>query len=160
MTFLDPAQIRLTRTEGGVLSLTLAGGRSYGYVDAFRVFPLSDGGGWISLREHGGAEIGIVRQPQELPDDQRRLLDQELERRYFAPRILSIESLVEKFAESHWQVVTDAGPCRFRVQSDHTQIRELTGGTLLINDVDGNRYLLENRQRLPARILKQIEEQI
>ena len=168
MRFLEPDQLRLTRTAGGVLSLTVAGGspdehqceEHYEHVDAYRVFPLSDGERWISLRVHGGAEIGVVRRPEQLPEEQRRLLAEELERRYFAPRILTIESLVEKFGESHWRVVTSAGPCRFRVRSDHTQIREIAGGVLLISDVDGNRYLLEHRERLPRQILKRIEEQI
>lgn len=160
MRFLDPARLRITRTAGGVLALTLAGERSYEYVDAYRVFPLTDSEGWISLRQHGGAEIGVIRHPEELPEAQRRLLFEELELRYFAPRILSVESLVERFGESHWDVVTSAGPCQFRVRSDHTRMRELAGGALLINDVDGNRYLLERRERLPRRILKRIEEQI
>ena len=160
MRFLEPAQLKIARTAGGVLALDVAGDEHYDHVDAYRVFPLSDGERWISLRVHGGAEIGVIRHPEQLPEEQRRLLTEELERRYFAPRILSIESLVEKFGESHWRVVTSAGPCRFRVRSDHTQIREIAGGALLISDVDGNRYLLEQREHLPRQILKRIEEQI
>ena len=129
MRFLEPAQLKIARTAGGgVLALDVAGGEHYDHVDAYRVFPLSDGQRWISLRVHGGAEIGVIRHPEQLPEEQRRLLTEELERRYFAPRIPSIESLVEKFGESHWRVVTSAGPCRFRVRSDHTQIREIAGG--------------------------------
>ena len=160
MRFLEPAQLKIARTAGGVLALDIAGDEHYDHVDAYRVFPLSDGERWISLRVHGGAEIGVIRHPEQLPEEQRRRLTEELERRYFAPRILSIESLVEKFGESHWRVVTSAGPCRFRVRSDHTQIREIAGGALLISDVDGNRYLLERREHLPRQILKRIEEQI
>ena len=160
MRFLEPDQLKIARTAGGVLSLDVDGEEHYEHVDAYRVFPLSDSARWISLRVHGGAEIGIIRRPEQLPEEPLRLLTRELERRYFAPRILDIESLVEKFGESHWSVVTSAGPCRFRVRSDHTQIREIAGGALLITDVDGNRYLLERRQRLPRQILKRIEEQI
>ena len=160
MTVLDPAKIVLARSEGGVMSLTVDGIESYEYVDAFRAFPLSRGNGWISLREHGGHEIGIIPDPTRLPKPQREILEDELARRYFSPCILTVDSLVEKFGESHWQVVTDSGPRLFRVQSDHTQIREIAGGTLLISDVDGNRYLLKNRKRLPSRILRRIEEQI
>ena len=160
MRFLEPDQLKIARTAGGVLALDVAGDEHYDHVDAYRVFPLSDGERWISLRVHGGGEIGVIRRPDQLPEQARRLLTEELERRYFAPRILSIESLVERFGESHWRVVTSAGPCRFRVRSDHTQIREIAGGALLISDVDGNRYLLERRERLPRQILKRIEEQI
>ena len=159
MRFLEPDQLKIARTAGGVLALAV-GDEHYDHVDAFRVFPLSDGERWISLRVHGGGEIGVIRRPDQLPEQQRRLLAEELERRYFAPRILSVESLVERFGESHWRVVTSAGRCRFRVRSDHTQIREIAGGALLISDVDGNRYLLERRERLPRQILKRIEEQI
>ena len=160
MRFLEPDRLQLARTVGRVLTLAVAGEERYEHVDAYRVFPLSDGERWISLRVHGGSEIGIVRRPEQLPEEQRRLLDEELERRYFTPRILTIESLVEKFGESHWRVVTSAGPCRFRVRNDHTQIREIVASALLISDVDGNRYLLEHRERLPRQILKRIEEQI
>ena len=160
MRFLEPGQLTIVRTAGGVLTLDVAGGEHYEHVDAYRVFPLSDGERWISLRVHGGAEIGILRRPEQLPEEPRRLLAEELERRYFAPRILEVESLVEKFGESHWSVVTSAGRCRFRVLSDHTRIREIAGGALLISDVEGNRYLLEHRERLPSQILKRIEEQI
>lgn len=159
MRFLEPDQLKIARTGGGVLALDV-GDEHYDHVDAYRVFPLSDGERWISLRVHGGGEIGVIRRPDQLPEQQRRLLAEELERRYFAPRILSVESLVERFGESHWLAVTSAGPARFRVRSDHTQIREIAGGALLISDVDGNRYLLERRERLPRQILKRIEEQI
>ncbi|MCY4482497.1 MAG: DUF1854 domain-containing protein [Spirochaetaceae bacterium] len=160
MRFLEPDQLKIARTAGGVLSLDVDGEEHYEYVDAYRVFPLSDGERWVSLRVHGGAEVGIIRRPEQLPEEQRRLLTEELERRYFAPRILAVESLVEKFGESHWSVATSAGPCRFRVHSDHTQIREIADGALLIIDADGNRYRLEHRERLPRQILKRIEEQI
>ena len=88
MRFLEPDQLTIARTAGGVLTLAVTGGQHYEHVDAYRVFPLSDGARWISLRVHGGAEIGILRRPEQLPEEQRRLLAEALERRYFAPRIL------------------------------------------------------------------------
>ena len=82
---------------------------------------------------------------------------EELQRRYFAPRITAVEALDERFGQSHWRVATDAGPARFTVQNEHANLRDLPDGRLLLIAVDGNRYRLAARAELEPRIRRKLE---
>ena len=100
---LDPGTLRFAATEGGFLALTVTGGdrsEHYPRINAYRTFPLSDADRYLSLRDAGGDEIGILESLADLSADQAALLRDELERRYFTPVIERVRSLKEEFGYS------------------------------------------------------------
>ena len=157
---LAPAALRFAATEGGFLALTVTGGERsehYPRINAYRTFPLSDADRYLSLRDAGGKEIGILESLADLRPDQAALLRQELERRYFTPVIERVRSLKEEFGYSYWLVETDAGQRRFTVQSGKNNVTVVGERRLLIVDVDGNRFFVDDYHRLDRNMLKTVE---
>ena len=122
-----------------------------------RTFPFSAPDEFISIRDAGGVEHGLLADLADLPSETAELIRQELRRRYFAPHITRIETLTEKFGRSQWTVQTDAGPTSFEVQNEHANLRDLPNGMLLLIDIHGNRYLLPPRAELDGRVRRQLE---
>ena len=154
---LGPDRVRFERTAGYLVRAVLADGSRHEPVDFYRAFPYSTPGDLVALRAAGGAELGILTPLAEFPIADRELVLEELNRRYFAPRIATVDALDERFGQSHWRVTTDAGPARFTVQNEHANLRDLPDGGLLLIDVDGNRYRLAPRAELEPRIRRKLE---
>ena len=157
---LNPGTLRFAATEGGFLALTVTGGEGTGHyprINAYRTFPLSAADGYLSLRDADGSEIGILESLADLRPDQAALLREELERRYFTPVIEQVRSLKEEFGYSYWLVDTDAGQRRFTVQSGKNNVTVVGDSRLLIVDVDGNRFFVDNYRRLDRNVLRTLE---
>lgn len=147
--YLDPAAIRLERSPGGVLRLT-TGDRCYRRVQILRAFPVSRPDGYLSFRS-GDEEIGLLRGLDELAADQRALVEAELERRYFTPRIRAVMELVDQSGSYQWRTWTDRGEVTFVSQHPRRCAVPLADGQWLITDEDSNRYLLPNPAALDRR---------
>src|SRR5262249_35568147 len=74
---VDPKQVRLSREQRGTLRLTIGEGRSYEKIQVVRSAPLSDPGRYIAFLDERGEEICLVRDPAELEEAARRVLDEE-----------------------------------------------------------------------------------
>jgi len=155
--FIEPREASFQKTRGGFLSLKLGGEKRYPRVHLYRSFPLSEAGRYISVRDEEDEEIGIIEDLAAFPQKTLRLLEEELERRYFTPVIEEIRSLKQEFGYTYWEVGTDSGVCRFTVKVGDNTVRVLSGTDLLIFDVDGNRFELPNYEKLESRHLKIVE---
>lgn len=154
---LGPEQIRFERTAGGLVRALLADGTRHEAVDFYRAFPFSAPDDLVAVHAAGGAELGMLAPLSTFAAAERGLIEAELQRRYFAPRITAVTALKERFGRSHWQVETEAGPAQFEAQNEHANLRDLPDGTLLLIDVHGNRYRLAPRSELPPRIRRRLE---
>ena len=157
---LKASEMELARTAGGFVTLTVRGGEQperYERISAFRAFPLSAAGHYISLRDRECDEIGIVESLDDLTPEQAALVRDELDRRYFTPLIERVESLKEEFGYSYWTVDTDAGRRRFTVQSGKNNVTMVGDGRLVIVDVEGNRFEVADYTRLDRSVLRTLE---
>lgn len=152
---LDPGWT-LARDAWGRLMFTDAlGMRSMG-VEPVRAFPLAAPGRWISLVDGDGHELALIEDPGGLPGPTRELIEEELASREFVPRIARIEGVREDGGNRDWHVETDRGAARFRIESDD-QIRRLGRARLILSDVHGLRYVIEDTASLDARSRALIE---
>ena len=149
--------IRFERTAGDLVRAVLADGTSHQPVDFYRAFPYSAPNDLVAVRDSAGTELGILAPLEEFSATDREIVVEELDRRYFAPHITRVEALDERFGQSHWRVATDAGRTRFTVRNEHANLRDLPDGTLLLIDIDGNRYRLAARAELEPRIRRKLE---
>jgi Domain of unknown function (DUF1854) len=147
MIFLDPAKVKFFRA-GVVLRMTIDGDRSVLKVVISRIFPLSHPSGYLSIRDGGGIEVGILRSSEQLDEHGRKLVEEELDRRYFLPVIRKITSVVERFGTVEWHVDTDRGKCRFTTRDLRDNVLRLGGGRYILPDVDDNRYEVTDTSRL------------
>ena len=149
LKFLNPGEVGLFRA-GDALRATIAGDRSCLRVIPMRVFPISMRDRYISLRDMDGNELGVIRDPSELDKDSRKLLLNELRKRYFTPVIREIRSLSDKFGIVEWEVETDRGTKTFLTRSLHHSLKETDDG-LIITDMENNRYEIVSYSDLDPR---------
>ena len=158
--YLDSSKPVLSRSDSGHLVLTLDGGEEITGVDVYRAFPLSHAERYIAFREKDGNEIGILRSLDSIEEETKNLIRTELGIRYFTPRIKRIISIKPTHFYSTFHVETDAGDCRFTVQVGKNKILKISDESLLIFDVDGNRFELLNYTKLPVKYINTIEMMI
>ena len=152
MRFLDPRKLKFFKA-GAVLRLTIDGEQSFLKTSVFRVFPLSHPNQYFSIQDNDGKEAGILKSLDNLDADSRRLIEQELHRRYFVPVIHRIRSVIERFGTVEWNVDTDRGPWRFTTRDLRDNALRLGGGRYILPDVDENRYEIPDSSRLDFKSL-------
>ena len=120
--------------------MTLEGERSWTKISPARTFPLSDPEHYIGFLDGGGKDIGMLYDPSQLDHDSRRVVEEEVERRYFVPVIDRVISVKEEFGAVYWNVETDRGEKEIVVRNLRDNMQELSATRIIITDVDGNRY--------------------
>lgn len=125
--------------EQGKLTLTRPGEEDVADVRLRRAFPWSHPKHFVSIRSSEGKELLMVDDPEGLPNELRKLIDQTLAATIFIPRITRIEAVDVRFGYQQWQVRTDRGPAAFRV-NEREDIRFLPDGRFSIKDADGTVY--------------------
>ncbi|MEG6613669.1 DUF1854 domain-containing protein [Pseudoclostridium thermosuccinogenes] len=168
INYLTSETAEFERTDGGFLSLTTKDGRKYPRVDLYRAFPFTKPREYISVREPESKEIGVkakeigvIRCLDDFPENIAKLIEEQLDRRYFSPVIIKINNIKEEFGYYYWDVLTDVGTCRFTVRGGHNivPIGE-DSGRILIIDVDGNRFEIKDYASLDKKSVKKLESVI
>lgn len=130
-------------TDGGFPGLVLDG-KDIGRVGAYRMFPLSRTNTYISILDGEKKEAGVVLSLEDLDEPARKLLQKELERRYFLPEITKIVDIKEEFNYTFFTTETDAGKREFTVFDMNASLVNLGGGSVILADIDGNKYLIHD----------------
>jgi hypothetical protein len=100
----------------------------------------------LSGRDSGVALIGPKEDVETLHDtgtldaDSQRILEEELARSYFIPRILRVCKTDAYYGTRYWEVETDCGRRTFALKNPYVNIRWITPDELVIRDVIGNSF--------------------
>jgi hypothetical protein len=113
-------------------------------------FPLSHRLCMISLRDLDGNEIAMLDSVESLDAASARIVEDELQRSYFMPRITDIIDIHEAHNVVEWDVETDKGPRTFQVRGVRKNVRRIGDKRLVVKDVDGNRYEIRDWTQLDA----------
>lgn len=145
---VDPRDCRFHRDDDGELVATLpnCGRVILGAIAS--AFPLTQPARYVQLWDDEGDRLSILPDLEGLDDSSRSLLQEELEKHYFMPRIEEVLDVEEVLQVINWHVVTDRGERHFEVRSPRQNVRRLGSSRLIIRDVDGNRYELPDWQEL------------
>ena len=122
-----------------------------------RAFPAEEPYRYISVAGKDEKEVGLIPDIQEFSETQRALLKQELDHRYFMPKIESIEDVRDRFGRTTFRVKTDIGALQFTVQDVYRNMFRLPDGRLIFTDIDGNRYEITDPEKLDKKSFKRIE---
>lgn len=147
MRLLDPKRLRLFRVAG-LPRATLENDRSWLKVMVARAFPLSDPEHYLGFLDGAGKDIGVLYDPGLLDPDSRRVVEEELEKRYFVPVVERVLSVREEFGAVYWNVETDRGSREIVVRNLRDNLQELSATRILVTDIDGNRYEFPDISRL------------
>ena len=158
LIFLDPKTVTLFRTGGSAVRATIADPRvgyerTYLVCQIARAFPLSLQDSYIGLRDAKDKDIGMLESLKDLPTDSRKIVEEELERRYFVPTILKVTKVKKEYDTVNFEVETDKGPRKFSVQNIKDSIQEVGGGRILMTDRTGSRYNIPDVMKLDDKTL-------
>lgn len=162
LNYINPCDISFSCSESGLLFASFKG-REKERVAPIRMFPLQYEEEFISVRRENyqrsdkETEIGIIRTLDDFPEEEKKLILNELERRYFAPRIKSVISVKEELGNTFWKVETDKGENEFTMTDMNTNVTRLTKGRVMLTDVYSNRYFIPDITKLDDKALKIIE---
>ena len=157
--FLDPKLLKISRNQFAELEAELPDGSVHAPVEPVRTFPLTEPDQYISLIDADKNELGLIEDINQLKKVDRLLLAEELKKCYFMPKITKVHSVDGRFGVTQWEAETDSGSVSFDLRSRH-DINSLTGGRVLIKDIDGNRYEIANYHQLDPKSIALLETQI
>lgn len=142
--------------KNGLLYLTLEGKETR--VNPVREFPFELPFSYISVLDPDGGELGIIRNTSDFPKEERRLVEEELRLRYYAPTVTKILRVRERYGFSYWTVLTaDAGQLTFTLQDAYRSIFRIGEGAVTFSDVDGNRYEIPDLSALDRESRKRLD---
>ena len=122
-----------------------------------RQFPFDKLWEYVSVLDEEQCEIGIIRDVSAFDEDEKKLLCDELKRRYYAPTVQSILSMKERYGFSYWKVKTEEGEVRFTLHDTFRSIIRAGEKRVILLDVDGNRFEIPDVDALDRKSYKKIE---
>ena len=155
---LDSKRIRLSREPKQALQLTIQDERSYSKIRIVRGFPLAHPDQYIAFLDEKDEEIGMVKDPRELDLQSRRIVEEELAKRYLVSTINKIRSIRTDFGTTYWDVDTDRGRRDFVTQRVQDNVIRLGERRLLLIDVDGNRFEIPDYSSLDKKSAVLLDE--
>ena len=150
--YLEPEKVRFFKIEGAThLRAELKDELCILEVRLRRSFPFSSSGSYLSVQDASGKEIGIIKDPSDLSQESQKLIEAELERRYFTPKITAIDSL--KLEGGMWTFVvkTQRGTSEFFVRNWRDSSHEIAPGRYQIYSVDGQRFEIPSYDAMDAK---------
>jgi len=163
---LTAENAKFTSSKGGMISLTVQGENGEEFFErviVLRSFPVTAPNEFLSVREPDtrkkgrGAEIGMIRHLNEFDEETKKLINAELDLRYFTPVIQKILSVKDKFGYSYWEAETTAGKVSFVLNNPFSQIRVLEDMRIYISDMDGNSFMIPDPSALDRASYRRIE---
>ncbi|MCY4402994.1 MAG: DUF1854 domain-containing protein [Candidatus Poribacteria bacterium] len=159
LEFIDANKVNIGRNAFAELVVQLPDGTTHTKVEPVRSFPVSETNKYIALVNDEGDEIGIVEDVRKLSPQSRDVLTEELQKRYFMPKITKINSLDGQFGVTTWNVETSQGDVEFGIRTRY-DIVTLESGRVLLKDADGNKYEIENYNKLDPKSIALLQTQM
>ena len=150
MSFLDPSAIRLERRDDQPPTLSIAGDLFFN-VKIRQAFPLSFDSRYITFFDQEDEYLGIVADPGACDEETGRIIRDEIEWRYFRPKINRVVDMEGRGGTSFFSVETDRGEVKIPMRDLREGMMELSPGRILITDEHGNRYEIPDLDRLDRR---------
>lgn len=116
-----------------------------------RFFPLSSPDGYYSLQTADDKEVCTIRSLETCDGETRSLFEEELDRRYFSPRIEKIIHLKIVPGMLSFLVDTNRGQIEFYVRNWRDSSYEIESGRWHITSVDGVRFEIPDLNKLDQR---------
>ncbi|MBJ6361134.1 DUF1854 domain-containing protein [Paenibacillus sp. GCM10012307] len=154
--YLTKDNAEFSKTAGSMLSVTV-GDQTHPVVYVHCSFPHTNKRMYLSVRTVENKEIGMIRSLEDFSEEIAQLLEEQLQIRYFTPEIKRVIAVKEEFGYSYWETETTAGLCRFTVRNGGGNAKLVTPNRLLVTDVDGNRFVIPDMNRLTDKEYRMVE---
>jgi len=144
LRILDPKRVRVYEAFVDTVNMEI-NGKIYCNVKPRRPFPYTHPE-YIIFFAEDDTELGILTDYRKLDRMSRKRLERVLKIIYYIPQIKRIIKLDTTKSRYEWEIETDKGVVVIKTWSRCT--RWLPNGKLLIYDVDGNVYIVEDISKL------------
>lgn len=148
-------------SKNGFLALVLTdeeGEKRYDRIFLHRAFPHELAFQYISVLNEEKKEIGIIYDVSDFDENAQVLLKTEIDKRYYSPAIKEIKSLKERYGFSYWKVsLEDGRELSFTMQDTFKNIIHTGEDSIMLVDVDGNRFTVKNISALSSKSYRKIE---
>lgn len=148
-------------TKGGFTGLKYDG-KDYNHITLRRTLPLNQPMEYISIADHENKEIGMLKSVEALRDSQRKIVMNELDNRYYSPEVREIISVKDKLGYVYIEMrIVNKNDKEYvkscAVKDVNKNIRMLSDSSLIIFDVDGNRYIVNDIAKLDKNSVKRLD---
>ena len=148
-------------TEGGFTGIRWKG-EDYNHVTLRRMMPIEQPMNYISVANHKNKEIGILKSIEDLPADQREIVTRELDSRYYSPRVMEVKSVRDKLGYVYIEMrLKDKQGNEYdkscAIKDVSRNIRMLSNDSVIIFDVDGNRYVIPSLKDFDRYSLRKLD---
>ncbi len=154
--FLNPRDCIFSFNDNGFLLMTLKG-ENAGRIKLIRTYPYSLTDEYICVHDMDDKEIGIIRNLNELDNASCESAKKELESRYYCPTVTAVKSVKERMGHFYFETVVDGREKNFTVRDITRNMRFSSGDTLLIFDMDGNRYIIPEFEKIEPKSKRLLE---
>lgn len=147
--YLEPEGIRIYRVSGAAHPrVEIEGDRTILQAKFKRVFPYSRPDRFFSVQDGANKEVGVLRDLAGLDSEEREIVGQELERRYYTPKVSRIRDIRRDSGMFRFELDTDRGPATYFVRNWRDSAHEVMPGRWQILSVDGQRFQIEDLNAL------------
>ncbi|NLK08589.1 MAG: DUF1854 domain-containing protein [Firmicutes bacterium] len=137
-----------------------AEGKVWGPVKVQRAFPLTASDAMLIVQDDEGRYLGMIQEYKTMDEASLVVLEEELEREYFLPKITKIHEIEDDLRLLTWHVETDRGPRVFEVQNRRADIQWFTDTHVVIQDADGNKYEISDLSKLDPASRQKVEMEV
>lgn len=149
LNILDPRRVKVLSAHLDTIDLEI-NRKIYTNVIPKKPFPFSRPF-MVIFYTSDEVEIGILKDYRKMDNRSRELLEKVLNRIYFMPIITKILKIDFSGGKYRWIVKTDKGKVEFETKG--SCVRVLNNGVIIIKDIHGNVYKVENPFKLDAKSL-------
>ena len=161
INIIDISKAEFYVSESGFAGL-IYDGEDHKHITLKRALPIDKPMEYISIADQKNNEVGIIKSVNELSGKQYDIVVNELNRRYYCPDILEVKSVKDKLGYVYMElVICVPGSDRkysknCAIKDVNKNIRMLSDDSLIIFDVDGNRFSISSLSKLDKNSLKRL----
>ena len=158
---IDLSEVEFYATEGGFAGMKYKG-EDYKHIVLRRIMPIEQPFHYISVADSENKEIGILKAVDDLPEAQRMIVVKELDNRYYSPEVLEVMSVQDKLGYVYMEMRLKNKQGKeytknCAIKDVSRNIRMLTSTSVIIFDVDGNRYIITDVAKLNRQSMRKLD---
>ena len=158
---LDIKETEFYATSGGFVGLKYKG-EDHKHIILRRIMPLQMPMEYISIADTENKEIGILKAVADLPEAQQHIVTMELDNRYYSPQVLEVLSVQDKLGYVYMEMRLKNKQGKeytknCAVKDVSRNIRMLSNTSVIIFDVDGNRYMIPDVTLLNRNSMRKLD---
>jgi len=158
---LEISQAEFYATEGGFVGLKYKG-EDHKHIVLRRLMPIKHPLSYISVADNENKELAILKSVADLPEAQQKIVTTELDNRYYSPEVLEVTDVQDKLGYVYLEMRLKNKQGKeynknCAIKDVSRNIRMLTDTSVIIFDVDGNRYIIPDVTLLNRNSMRKLD---